>query len=88
MAGLEVYVNGAFVAEADAKISVFDRSFIYGDGVFEGIQVEGGMLLLTGRRGDIISRVRPVPAHSTISVTASLKLLTTPVAGSNPITRT
>jgi branched-chain amino acid aminotransferase len=44
MAGLDVYLNGAFVPEAEAKISVFDRSFVYGDGVFEGIQVEGGVI--------------------------------------------
>jgi branched-chain amino acid aminotransferase len=34
-----VYVNGAFVAKDDAKISVFDHGFIYGDGAFEGLQV-------------------------------------------------
>ena len=30
-----VYVNGEFVAEADAKISVFDRGFLFADGVYE-----------------------------------------------------
>lgn len=34
-----VYLNGQFVAESDAKVSVFDRCFLYGDGVFEGIAV-------------------------------------------------
>jgi D-alanine transaminase len=28
-----VYLNGQFVALADAKISVLDGGFIYGDGV-------------------------------------------------------
>lgn len=34
-----VYLNGAFVPESEAKVSVFDRCFLYGDGIFEGIAV-------------------------------------------------
>lgn len=34
-----VYLNGAFVPEGEARVSVFDRCFLYGDGVFEGIAV-------------------------------------------------
>ncbi|MGC4376210.1 branched-chain-amino-acid transaminase [Fictibacillus sp. Mic-4] len=37
-----VYVNGEFVAKEDAKISVYDHGFLYGDGVFEGIRVYDG----------------------------------------------
>jgi branched-chain amino acid aminotransferase len=33
-----VYVNGKFVPKSEAKISVFDRGYLYGDGVFEGIR--------------------------------------------------
>jgi branched-chain amino acid aminotransferase len=40
--GLCVYLNGKFVPAAEATVSVFDRSFVYGDGVFEGIEVENG----------------------------------------------
>ena len=36
-----VYLNGEFVALADAKISVLDRGFIYGDGVYEVVPVYG-----------------------------------------------
>lgn len=32
-----VYLNGRFVAEQDAVVSIFDRSFRYGDGVFEAL---------------------------------------------------
>ena len=38
-----IYLNGSFVAEEQAKISVFDRCFLYGDGIFEGISVFNGV---------------------------------------------
>ncbi len=37
-----VYINGKFVPESEAKISVFDHGFLYGDGVFEGIRAYNG----------------------------------------------
>ncbi len=40
-----VYVNGAFVPEADAMISVFDRGFLFADGVYEVTPVLGGKLI-------------------------------------------
>lgn len=42
MKGLWVYLDGAYVPAAEARVSVFDRSFVYGDGVFEGIEVQDG----------------------------------------------
>ena len=36
-----VYLNGQFVPLAEAKISVLDRGFIYGDGVYEVVPVYG-----------------------------------------------
>ena len=36
-----VYLNGEFVPLAEAKISVLDRGFIYGDGVYEVIPIYG-----------------------------------------------
>ncbi|NDD29977.1 MAG: branched-chain-amino-acid transaminase [Proteobacteria bacterium] len=39
---LKVYVNGAYVDSEDAKVSVWDHGFLYGDGVFEGIRAYGG----------------------------------------------
>jgi len=40
--GLVIYCNGAFVPEEEAKISVFDHGFLYGDGIFEGIRAYHG----------------------------------------------
>lgn len=37
-----VYMNGDFVKKEEAKVSIFDHGFLYGDGVFEGIRVYGG----------------------------------------------
>ncbi|HET7577683.1 MAG TPA: branched-chain-amino-acid transaminase [Bacillales bacterium] len=37
-----IYLGGEFVKKEDAKISVYDHGFLYGDGVFEGIRVYGG----------------------------------------------
>jgi branched-chain amino acid aminotransferase len=38
----QVYISGKFVAQEEAKISVFDHGLLYGDGVFEGIRSYGG----------------------------------------------
>jgi len=37
-----VYIDGKLVPKDEAKISVFDHGFLYGDGVFEGIRVYSG----------------------------------------------
>lgn len=37
-----VYLNGVFVPASEAKISVFDHGFLYGDGCFETIIVRNG----------------------------------------------
>lgn len=39
---LLIYLNGEFVPQSKALVSVFDHGFLYGDGVFEGIAVYGG----------------------------------------------
>lgn len=41
MSELNVYVDGDVVPASEASVSVFDHSFLYGDGVFEGIRVYG-----------------------------------------------
>jgi D-alanine transaminase len=39
-----VYLNGVFLPLAEAKVSVLDRGFIFGDGIYEVIPVYGGRL--------------------------------------------
>src|SRR5262245_41400026 len=38
----KIYINGKFHDKADAKVSVYDHGFLYGDGVFEGIRIYNG----------------------------------------------
>lgn len=37
-----IYLNGRIVQEERARISVFDRGFLYGDGVFETVRIHEG----------------------------------------------
>lgn len=39
---MKIFLDGSFVAAADAKISVFDHGVLYGDGIFEGIRLYEG----------------------------------------------
>jgi len=38
------YQNGEFLPESEARISVFDRGFLYGDGVFETMRAYNGCI--------------------------------------------
>src|ERR1700737_2558338 len=38
----QIYIDGKFYAEGDAKVSVFDHGLLYGDGIFEGIRFYNG----------------------------------------------
>ena len=40
-----VYVNGEYLPEAEATVSIFDRSFLMADGVYEVTSVLGGKLI-------------------------------------------
>jgi len=39
-----VYIDGEYYPKSEAKISVFDHGFLYGDGVFEGIRAYNGIV--------------------------------------------
>jgi branched-chain amino acid aminotransferase len=41
---MQVLLNGAFVAEDAARVSLFDRGFLYGDGAFETLAAYGGRI--------------------------------------------
>jgi branched-chain amino acid aminotransferase len=47
-----VYVNGKFLLQSEAKVSVFDHGLLYGDGVFEGIRAYNGRVFKLDRHLD------------------------------------
>jgi len=40
--GFKVYLNGEFLPEEEAKISDFDHGLLYGDGIYESLQIRNG----------------------------------------------
>jgi D-alanine transaminase len=42
-----VYLNGSFLPRAEARVSVEDRGFVFGDGVYEVLRVINGRLFAT-----------------------------------------
>ena len=52
----KVYVNGEMVPWNEAKISVFDRGFQYGDGVFEGMRCYDGRIFKLQEHTDRLFR--------------------------------
>ncbi len=40
-----VYLNGEYLPETEAKVSIFDRGFLFADGVYEVTSVLGGKLI-------------------------------------------
>lgn len=51
-----VNVNGEFVRGPDATVSILDWSFVYGDGIFEGVSVAEGRILKPDRHVDRLYR--------------------------------
>jgi branched-chain amino acid aminotransferase len=41
---LQIYIDGEYYPKSQAKISVYDHGFLYGDGVFEGIRAYHGLV--------------------------------------------
>lgn len=41
---MQIYIDGQFLSREEAKISVFDHGFLYGDGVFEGTRAYNGRI--------------------------------------------
>jgi branched-chain amino acid aminotransferase len=62
-----VYLNGRFVPKEDAKVSVFDHGFLYGDGIYETMRAYQGTIFLLDkhlarlqRSADLISLKLPL----------------------------
>jgi branched-chain amino acid aminotransferase len=68
-----LWVNGALVDKADAKVSPFDHGFLYGDGVWEHLRVFGGELF---RPADHLDRLAAAAAVLGIDIPLSRDELT------------
>jgi D-alanine transaminase len=51
-----VYVNGAFMPRSEAKVSVEDRGFLFGDGVYEVLRAINGRLFAARFHNDRLRR--------------------------------
>nr|WP_246861196.1 branched-chain-amino-acid transaminase [Bacillus sp. REN3] len=51
-----IYLNGEFVTKENAKVSVYDHGFLYGDGIFEGIRVYSGNIFRMDEHMDRLYR--------------------------------
>ena len=51
-----VYLNGDYLPQSQAKVSVLDRGFLFGDGVYEVIPVFGGKPLRLSEHLDRLQR--------------------------------
>ncbi|MGV6858794.1 MAG: branched-chain-amino-acid transaminase [bacterium] len=50
------WINGKVIAPSEAKVSVFDHGFLYGDGVFEGLRFYGGKVFRLPRHLERLRR--------------------------------
>jgi branched-chain amino acid aminotransferase len=50
----KLWINGALVEKADAKVSPFDHGFLYGDGVWEHLRAFGGKLFRPAEHLDLL----------------------------------
>ena len=51
-----VYINGSFLPRKEARVSVEDRGFVFGDGVYEVLRVINGRLFATRFHNDRLER--------------------------------
>ena len=80
MTSPQIYINGEFFAKEDAKISVYDHGFLYGDGVFEGMRSYDGKVFRLAEHLDrlwdsakaIALRIPMTPAEMGEAVAATL----------------
>jgi branched-chain amino acid aminotransferase len=69
---MRIYLNNRFVPEKQATVSVFDRGFLYGDGVFETLRAYEGRIFLLNEH---LSRLRNSAKELGFSLPVSLKEL-------------
>src|SRR5437879_13158448 len=74
-----IYLNNRFVSKEEAKISVFDHGFLYGDGVFETLRAYHGKFLMLSEH---ITRLEQSAARLHIAMPVKRSRLSAIVAAS------
>ena len=59
---VKIYLNGALVPRADAKVSIFDAGYVLGDGVWEGFRLHKGTVVFADRHFDRDVAIGPLTA--------------------------
>ncbi len=72
-----LYLNGALVPRAEARVSVFDAGFVLGDGIWEGLRLhKGGLLFLDAHLDRLYDGARAIQLEIGLTraeMTAALK---------------
>ncbi|MBL3573485.1 D-amino-acid transaminase [Rhodovulum sulfidophilum] len=70
-----VYVNGDYLPETEARVSIFDRGFLFADGVYEVASVVGGKLLDFHAHAARLQRsLAELEMHSPVDMDALLQI--------------
>lgn len=80
------WINGSYVSEADAHVSIFDRSVLFGDGVYEVAAVFNGRLLDADRHLVRLERSMREIALPAANPIAELEAVMQELAARNGIT--
>ena len=63
-----IYYDGRYLPDDQAKVSVFDHGFLYGDGVFEGIRAYNGKIFRLKEHIDrLYDSAKTIDLHPPIS---------------------
>jgi len=72
-----VLIDGTRVAESEARVSVFDRGFLFGDGVFEVLRTYGGVPFALSEHLDRLQRslegMRIRPTFTRVALEAEIR---------------
>lgn len=67
-----IYLDGEYVPEDQAKVSVFDHGLLYGDGVFEGIRAYNGLVF---RLEEHLRRLYASAKHIALEITLPMEAM-------------
>ena len=81
-----VHLNGRLVPERDAVVSVFDRGFLYGDGVFESMRAHSGRVFRLDRHLERLRRSADLVGFGRLPDDARLRAEIAEVLSANRLT--